>query len=74
MVDGYATRYSPSARETEVLHLAITGVTSDKHIAGQLGLTPKTVETYWSRIFLKAGLHSRTGVVAACLTRERTNA
>jgi DNA-binding NarL/FixJ family response regulator len=46
-----------SAREREVLHLTVEGATSAA-IAGKLGLSPKTVDTYRSRLMEKLGVQN----------------
>lgn len=46
-----------SPREREVLQLVVEGHTSTE-IAGKLGLSPKTVETYRSRLMTKLGLRN----------------
>jgi two-component system, NarL family, response regulator NreC len=53
---------SLSAREEEVLRRVAWGETN-KEIAGQLGISTKTVETYKARIHQKLGLRSRTDMV-----------
>jgi DNA-binding NarL/FixJ family response regulator len=61
-----STRPSPlerlSAREREVLHLTVSGATSST-IARQLSLSPKTVDTYRSRIMEKLGVADRTALI-----------
>ncbi len=51
-----------SAREREVLQLVVDGKTSIE-IAKQLSLSPKTVDTYRSRIMQKLGIHDIPSVV-----------
>jgi DNA-binding NarL/FixJ family response regulator len=51
-----------SAREREVLQLTVAGATSAV-IARQLSLSPKTVETYRSRIMEKLGVPDRTALI-----------
>jgi DNA-binding NarL/FixJ family response regulator len=55
-----------SAREREVLALTAAGHTSNE-IAGQLGLSPKTVDTYRSRIMEKVGLRHRSELIRLAL-------
>ena len=57
-----------SEREEEVLRLIAWGE-SNKEIAGRLGLSTKTVETYKARIAEKLGLRSRTEIVRYALRR-----
>ena len=70
MVDFDATSRSPldslSAREREVLHLAGAGCTN-RMIAQQLSLSPKTVATYSSRIIAKLGVANRTAMIHFCI-------
>jgi len=51
-----------SERETEVLRLAAKGI-SNKGIAEQLFLSPRTVQTHMGNIFNKLGVASRTEAV-----------
>jgi DNA-binding NarL/FixJ family response regulator len=51
-----------SVREREVLHMTAGGATSSA-IARRLSLSPKTVETYRSRIMRKLGLQDRTALI-----------
>jgi DNA-binding NarL/FixJ family response regulator len=51
-----------SAREREVLHMTVAGATSTV-IARELSLSPKTVETYRSRIMEKLCVHDRTQLI-----------
>jgi len=44
-------------RETQILHLVVTGMTN-KAIAGELGLSRRTVETHRANIMRKTGAHS----------------
>ena len=53
---------SLSAREREVLQLVVEGKTSAE-IAKTLHLSPKTVETYRSRLMKKLGTHEITSLV-----------
>jgi DNA-binding NarL/FixJ family response regulator len=55
-----------SEREREVVVRLAWGF-SNKEIAGELGLSVKTVETYKVRIGEKLGLHNRTGLVQYAL-------
>jgi DNA-binding NarL/FixJ family response regulator len=54
------TRTTP--RETEIIRLLAEGKTN-KEIAAMLGITARTVETHRSKIMLKLGLHSLTGLI-----------
>jgi len=57
-----------SEREREVLKLTAEGYSSQE-IADQLFLSPKTVETYRSRLMQKLNLHHRSEVVRYALRR-----
>jgi DNA-binding NarL/FixJ family response regulator len=57
-----------SEREREVLKLIALGHTAGE-IASQLGLSPKSVETYRARIMQKLDLHSRAALVRYALAR-----
>ncbi|MBW3630712.1 MAG: response regulator transcription factor [Gemmatimonadetes bacterium] len=57
-----------SEREEEVLRRIAWGE-SNKEIAGKLGISTKTVETYKARITDKLGLRSRTELVRYALQR-----
>jgi DNA-binding NarL/FixJ family response regulator len=61
-----------SEREKEVLILLAWGH-SNKEIAGNLGLSTKTVETYRVRISEKLGLRSRTNIVQYALRQGWLN-
>jgi len=61
-----------SEREKEVLILLAWGY-SNKEIAGKLGLSTKTVETYRVRINEKLGLRSRTEIVQYALRQGWLN-
>ena len=58
-------------RQEEILTLVAAGF-SDKEIALELGLSPRTVQTHLDRLFLEHGLHKRSAAVAAWLRRLRT--
>jgi DNA-binding NarL/FixJ family response regulator len=51
-----------SAREREVLHRTVEGYSSAQ-IALQLSLSPKTVDTYRSRLMLKLGVSNRSSLI-----------
>ena len=48
-----------TARETEVVRLVVDGCSNDE-IGQRLGVTVKTVEAHLGRMFVRAGVHSRT--------------
>jgi PAS domain S-box-containing protein len=62
-----------SDREKQLLSLAAKGYI-DTAIANQLGISEATVSTYWSRIRVKLGPHSRTELVAIILRAESEKA
>jgi two-component system, NarL family, response regulator NreC len=66
--DPDATSDPLSEREEEVLRRVAWGE-SNKEIAGKLGISTKTVETYKARITDKLGLRSRTEMVRYALRR-----
>jgi DNA-binding NarL/FixJ family response regulator len=47
----------PTPREVEIIRLLAEGK-ANKEIAGELGITTRTVETHRAKIMLKLGLHS----------------
>lgn len=51
-----------SVRERQIIELVVNGQSSAA-IAGQLHLSPKTVETYRSRLMTKLGVHDVTSLV-----------
>ncbi len=55
-----------TAREKEVMDLAAKGYTNAQ-IAFELGISPKTVATYMSRIYTKLGVSNHTAAVAVYL-------
>lgn len=62
-----------SAREREVLHLAVGGATSAQ-IAKTLSLSPKTVETYRSRIMEKLGVEDHVALIRFAIEHALTPA
>jgi PAS domain S-box-containing protein len=64
---------SLSARERQVLGLVVQGGTS-KEIAAGLRLSPKTVETYRSRIMTKLGVDDLAGLVRFAIRHGLTAA
>lgn len=55
-----------SARELEIVRMASEGMT-DREIAQALGIAVGTLNTYWTRIRSKVGLHTRSDIVRAVL-------
>ncbi|MHB8636909.1 MAG: PAS domain-containing protein [Fimbriimonadaceae bacterium] len=62
-----------SRREDEVLSLAASGYL-DKEICSQLGVSPNTLRTYWSRIRKKIGEAPRSALAVAYATDSTTHA
>jgi DNA-binding NarL/FixJ family response regulator len=58
-----------TAREREVVHLASRGM-SNKAIAHELGISPRTVEGHLNRVFEKLGATSRTELVHYALANS----
>jgi len=55
-----------SARERQVLQLVVDGCTSAE-VAAKLGLSPKTIDSYRSRLMLKLGVDDLPGLVKFAL-------
>jgi two-component system, NarL family, invasion response regulator UvrY len=62
-----------SARELEVLKLVVEGNTSSQ-VALRLGLSPKSVDTYRSRLMAKLGLEHLPALVKFAIRRGLTSA
>jgi DNA-binding NarL/FixJ family response regulator len=60
-----------SPREREVLHLTVGGATSAE-IGRKLSLSPKTVDTYRSRIMEKLGVAHHAGLIRYALEHAIT--
>ena len=81
LVEDYHTRPGTSSadadqplseREREVVKLIALGYTASE-AATALGLSPKSVETYRTRIMHKLGVHSRVGLVQYALLHDLLN-
>ena len=59
---GAAGRASLTPREREVLRIVAEGAT-DQEVATRLGLRPRTVTTYLTRIYAKLDVRTRTAAV-----------
>ncbi len=59
-------------REMEVLHLMARGLTN-RAIARELGIGPRTADQHVHNIFIKAGVRSRTGAVRYALEHHLTD-
>jgi DNA-binding NarL/FixJ family response regulator len=57
-----------SRRELEVLTIVAAGL-SDKQVAGQLGISPKTVRNHLSQVFRKLGAGNRVEAVTNAMRR-----
>jgi DNA-binding NarL/FixJ family response regulator len=62
-----------SAREMEVLKLVVEGNTS-MQVASQLGLSPKSIDTYRSRLMTKLDLDGLPALVKFAIRRGLTSA
>lgn len=62
-----------SAREMEVLKLVVEGNTS-LEVATRLGISPKSIDTYRSRLMTKLGVEHLPGLVKFAIRRGLTNA
>ncbi len=60
---------APTAREVEVLRLVAQGL-SDRAIAQQLGISPRTVNGHLSAIYRKLGVTSRTAAARRALEQH----
>ncbi len=60
--------HSLSSRETEILSAAARG-RSTKEIAAELGISRKTVEFFWTRLYQKLHCHSQLEAAAIVLER-----
>jgi DNA-binding NarL/FixJ family response regulator len=56
-------RYHLTPREREIMELIARGLTN-KAIAQQLYLAPKTVQNHINRLFAKLGVHNRASATA----------
>jgi DNA-binding NarL/FixJ family response regulator len=61
-----------SAREMEVLKLVVEGNTSAE-VAARLGLSPKSIDTYRSRLMTKLEVHHLAGLVKFAIRRGLTS-
>ncbi|MEU7769470.1 helix-turn-helix transcriptional regulator, partial [Nocardia sp. NPDC049190] len=59
-----------TARERDIADRIVQGYTN-REIAAELYISPKTVEKHLARVFTKLGTSSRSGVAAA-MNRDRT--
>jgi len=62
-----------SPREIEVLKLVVEGNTSSQ-IAARLGLSPRSIDTYRSRLMAKLGLEHLPALVKFAIRRGLTSA
>jgi DNA-binding CsgD family transcriptional regulator len=61
--------HSLSQRELEVVKLICGGLT-DREVAAQLSISPRTVDGHLRRIFAKTGVHSRTALAIWAVQRH----
>jgi DNA-binding CsgD family transcriptional regulator len=66
VLDEFFRRYLLSPAERRALIGAIAGL-SKHELASEIGCSPRTLETHWTRIFNKVGIRSTEGVLAAVL-------
>lgn len=58
-----------SPRQKEIVHLIADGL-SDKEIAAELGMSPRTVGSHLARAYVLHDVHKRAQLVAAVLATE----
>ena len=61
-----------SPRERQILALVSEGL-PDKAIAVSLGISTRTVRTHLERVYMAAGLHSRSAAAVFWLTRAQSD-
>jgi len=66
LLDTFARAHALSGREREVIRLA-TMACHDKQIAELLGVSVKTVEVFWRRIYEKTGWRGHCAVLAGVI-------
>ena len=66
LLDTFARAHGLSGREREVIRLA-TMACHDKQIAEQLGVSVKTIEVFWRRIYEKTGWRGHCAVLAGVI-------
>jgi DNA-binding NarL/FixJ family response regulator len=66
--DGTHWEHGLPPRQLEILRLAAEG-RSNKQIARELGIRPRTVQGHLSVVFLKLGVETRTQAVVAAWRR-----
>lgn len=65
----FAAEFGLSEREREVVDKLCTGL-SNRRIAEELFISPKTVENHLSNIFVKTGVHSRMQLITLLLANQ----
>jgi DNA-binding CsgD family transcriptional regulator len=63
-------RFHLSPRQKEIVHLIADGL-SDKEIAAELGMSPRTVGSHLARVYVLHDVHKRAQLVAAVLATDR---
>ncbi len=61
----YAQEHRLSRRESQTVELSLLQGHSIKEVAHELGLSRKTIEMYWTRIYAKTGCRSQQQVFLA---------
>lgn len=69
----FATFYRLSARETQLLQLALAGRNNDE-AADELGCARATIGTFWNRIFRKTGVSGQRDLMILLLRHREGNA
>jgi DNA-binding CsgD family transcriptional regulator len=72
LMEQFAARYGLSPREHEALCWGVRGYPS-KNIAHEMHCSTRTVEEYWRRIFVKAGMRSKCQILAELVRMATTN-
>lgn len=60
---------SLTARERELIELLVSGTTTDRELAGALGIARNTLKYHFRNVLAKLGLRNRAQVVAYVLRR-----
>jgi DNA-binding CsgD family transcriptional regulator len=69
-VSSFASLYRLSLRETAVLRHALAGLNNDE-VADALGCSPRTVSSFWNRIFRKTNVSGQRDVIIRFLQSSR---
>lgn len=71
-IDRYAQAIGLTARETEVLALLVTTEDTNDKMAGDLGISRRTLQRHIAHVYDKAGVQSRIGLHKALAARMGT--